>query len=471
MGKNGGNPYAELSRESLAMYGQYVHQLKAEPHHMIWVPVLEDESKSHYVVVAPPASAKTTWAGIIFPGWEIGRQRALGRDLHVGYITNSDDMSVKRSMAVRDTVAQNARYQATFPEVKPDPEKGWGQQNWYIYRERRDDKDPTFHAAGLFGQVLGDRYDLLVVDDICTQDNMATKRSRDKVWDFFNETLRTRVTKNGRIIVIMTRWHHDDLAGRLIKQGWPTCHIPALNEQDESYWPGEWPVERLLDERDGERDEHGKRMGGIGTRAFEGQFQGRPTAEEGNILKWFPEYGRVPVLRYKIHRWDTAFSKEKTSDYSAMVSLGLGDDNHIYVLGAWQDRLETPELAEAIRALAQRDHPRLVILELAAKAKEAVEAVKKASMINITTEPVPHNMDKTARVNAVAPTFEAHRVLFPASYHPNYGPWVEQLITQCKQFPHGSHDDLVDALVGGVQRIVTKGAGGRPQSREIEIYV
>jgi phage terminase large subunit-like protein len=63
-------------------------------------------------------------------------------------------------------------------------------------------------------------------------------------------------------------------------------------------------------------------------------------------------------------------------------------------------------------------------------------------------------MDKTARANAAAPTFESQRVLFPARYHANYGPWVEELIEQCKRFPLTGHFDMADALIGGVLRLV-----------------
>jgi predicted phage terminase large subunit-like protein len=132
--------------------------------------------------------------------------------------------------------------------------------------------------------------------------------------------------------------------------------------------------------------------------------------------------------------------------------------------------MDTPEVALAVQALAEREHPTMIVLEEAARAKEVVKAVKRATMLPITTEPVPARMDKVARVNAASPSFESGRILFPARYHANYGPWVEELITECKQFPYGQHDDMVDALVGGVLRLVGKPIG-RPEQRKARIVV
>ena len=443
--------WGALARDHLGFYGHLVHQWRPFVHHQEWIEKLEDESVKYLLIVAPPSSAKTSWAGIVYTAWAIGRDP----NLHIGYITNSDDMSVKRSMAVRDTIGENPRYRVVFPDLKPDTDKGWGQRNWYVWRQNRGDKDATFHAAGLYGQIIGDRYDLMIVDDVCDQESVQTQLQRDKTWEWFNKTLRSRLTKDGRLVVIMTRWHHDDLAARLIEQGWPLLHVPAL-ERGISYWPEEWPVERLIAERDGQLQADGRRLGGIGSRAFEAQYQGRPTAEEGNILKWFPTYAAVPALKTKLHRWDTAWGETQTADYSAMVSLGLGVDNNLYVLSGWQDRLDTPEVALAVDALAEREKPTIIVVEEAARAKEVVRAVRKASGRDITTEPVPQKMDKVARANAAAPTFECGRVLFPARWHSNYGPWVEELIEQCKRFPVTGHFDMADALIGGVLRLTQK---------------
>lgn len=438
-----------LCRRNLSLYAEAVHGWPAMAHHKPWQQALMDGGQGRLLIIAPPASAKTNHVGVAFTAWAVGNKPTL----HVGYATNSDLLSYTRSMAVRDTIERSNLYHAIFPGVLPDPGRGWGQAEWFVKREDISDKDPTFRACGLFASITGFRFDLLIVDDVCTQESVQTQLQRDKTWDWFNQTLMTRMTPDGRVIVIMTRWHHDDLAGRLIEQGWPVLHTPALDVQGASYWPDLWSEAKLADIK---RE--------IGSRAFEGHYQGHPTAEVGNILQWFPEYSQVPVLKGKLHRWDTAWGETQTADYSAMVSLGLGEDNNIYVLSAWRDRLDVPELALAVQALAEREKPTMVVLEEAARAKEVVKAVKRACMVDITTEPVPQRMDKVARVNAAAPTFESGRVLFPARYHANYGPWVEELITECKQFPYGQHDDMVDALVGGVLRIMRRPID-RPQLR------
>lgn len=441
----------ERCRRDLAFYGEVVHGWRAMSHHVPWHRALQDKNLNHLLIIAPPASAKSSHVGVSFTAWSIGHRP----DLHVGYATNSDLLSYTRSMAVRDTIERNEVYQAVFPNVRPNAARGWGQADWFVERPDLSDPHPTFRACGLFGSITGFRFDLLVVDDVCTQESVATQLQRDKTWEWFNQTLLTRMTPDGRVVVIMTRWHHDDLAAHLIEQGWPTLHTEAIHD-GESYWPEEWPLSKLLAIRDGELREDGSRKGGIGSRAFESHYQGRPTAEVGNILKWFPTYDQVPPLKMKLQRWDTAFSDKQTADYSACVNLGVGQDNNIYVLSAWRDRLEIPELIQAMKALAEREKPDYTIVEETATALRVVEQVKKLTMLPIITDRQKMRVDKVARVNAAAPEFESGRVLFPARYHRNWGPWVEEVIEECKGFPFGAHDDYVDALCCGVLDVVER---------------
>ena len=420
------------------LYTEAVHRWPAMAHHKPWHEVLTS-GQPRAIIIAPPASAKTTHVGIAYSAHSIGNDP----NIHIGYVTNSADLAEDRSVAVRNTIAENDLFRAVFPGVQPDTKRGWGQAEWFVKRDNSSDPHPTFRAVGIEGSIIGYRIDLLIADDICTPENMATAHQREMVYRNFTAKLLTRLTPEGRVIVIMTRWHHDDLAARLIAQGWPVLHTPALDSDGNSYWPDFWPTAKL----------HGIKAE-IGSREFESQYQGNPTAEVGNILQWFPTYEKVPKLRLKIHRWDTAWSERQTADYSAMVSLGLGEDNNVYVLSGWRDRLDIPELALAVQALAEREKPNMIVLEQAARAEEVVKAVKRATMLPIVAEPVKARMDKVARVNAAAPTFEAGRVLFPARWHHNYGPWVEDLIEECKQFPQGKHDDMVDALVGGVLRLI-----------------
>ncbi len=441
-----------VCRDYLDVYGLLAHGYPCKAHHMRWVKAATDPKIRRLLIICPPAGAKTEWMGVINSSWAIGNNP----EIRIGYITHSDSLSTARSMAVRDRISEDAMYHAIFPGVRLNEKRGQAQERWFVMRKDKG-PHPTFRACGFEGSITGNRFDLLIVDDMCTLENTRTEEQRDKIEEYFNQTLMTRLSPNGKVIVIMTRWHHDDLAGRLLKKGtWWLIHTPAV-ENGVSYWPKEWPMWALNEKLDE-----------LGSRAFEGQYQGRPTAEIGNILQWFPEYNRVPPLKFTMHRWDTAWSEKQSADYSAMVSIGLGEDNHMYVLSAWRDRLETHDLIEAIPAIADRENPTYVVLEHTGQAERAAEQVRKQTRWPVILEKAKVGMDKTARVNAAAPLFEGGKVLFPARFHSNYGPWVGQLISECKEFPRGKDDDMVDALVGGVLNIDERLGRGRPESWDVE---
>ena len=110
------------AQRRLAVYSEFVHGWKAASHHKEWIAALEDESIRRLLIIAPPASAKTSVVGVGYSGWKIGKKPTM----HMGYVTYSDVVSFGRSTAVRDTLL-TPRYQAVFPGVEPDEGKGWSQ--------------------------------------------------------------------------------------------------------------------------------------------------------------------------------------------------------------------------------------------------------------------------------------------------------------------------------------------------------
>lgn len=444
----------ELARERLAIYGELVHGWKAESHHKKWVKALEDESIRRLLIIAPPASAKTTWVGVAYPGWKLGKNP----NMHLGYVTYSDVVSFGRSTAVRDTL-MTPRYQAVFPGIEPDEGKGWSQSHWYVKRRDTGDVHPTFRACGLLGSIIAFRWDELICDDLCTQGNTQTDYLRDQSWAWWEQTLLTRLAPGGRVVYIGTRWHEDDLPSRLMQQSdlngdpvWTVIHTPAIDEDINSYWPEFWPIDKLLEKK--------KEMG---SDAFSCQYQGRPVATGGNIIRWFQEYDRLPALRAKVHFWDTAYLGKETADYSACTSWGYGDDGLIYCLGAYQDRLEFPELCDAIQALYDQDHPQYVFVEARASGSSAFQEIRRRTALPVIPVNWKGNQDKVARANSVAPHFESGKVRFPK----NHSAWKAMLISQLKSFPRGRHDDLVDSAVGAILQIVER--IGRPELEPIPL--
>ena len=359
-------------------------------------------------------------------------------------------MSFGRSTAVRDTLL-TPRFQAVFPGVRPDEGKGWSQSHWYVRRPDTGDVHPTFRACGLLGSIIAFRWDELICDDLCTQGNTQTDYLRDQSWAWWEQTLLTRLAPNGRVVYIGTRWHEDDIPARLMQQeGWTILHIPALDDENNSYWPEYWPEDQLLAKKEE-----------MGSDSFNCQYQGAPVAAGGNIIRWFYEYDRLPPMVARIHFWDTAYLAKEEADYSACTSWGYGEDGLIYCLGAYQDRLEFPELCDAIEALADQDHPSYIFVEARASGTSAFQEIRQRTGLPVLPVNYAGNTDKVARANAVAPYFESGKVLFPTTDTP----WKRLLISQLRAFPRGRHDDLVDSSVGAILQIVER--IGRPELKPI----
>lgn len=417
-------------------------------HHQRWIEALEDRDKKRVLIISAPAAAKTSWL-IAYCGWRVGQDP----NIRIGYVTYSDIVSFDRSVAIRDTITSD-RYRFVFPEVEPVPRKGWGQQQWFVKRERVGEAHPTLRACGLLGSITAFRFDELICDDLCTQGNTQTAYLRDQTWAWWESTLMTRLAPGGRVVYIGTRWHEDDLPAHLLEfKEWREglIHIPAL-EDGQSYWPEYWPVEELLAKKNE-----------MGSDAFQCQYQGNPVAAGGNIFRWFQTYTQKPPMKAVVQFWDTAYSAKQEADYSACTTWGYGEDGFIYALGAHQARLNFPELCDAVKALYEQDRPTYVFAEARASGTSVFQQIHQQTFIPIIAVNYSDNRDKIARANAVVAYFENGKVRFPAKETP----WKQMLISQLQSFPKGRHDDLVDSAVGAILQIVER--IGRPQLEPIPL--
>lgn len=439
-----------LARERLAIYGEFIHGWKAHAHHLRWIEALEDESIRRLLIIAAPAAAKTFWVGVGYSGWKIGKNP----NTHLGYITYSDVVAFGRSTAIRDTLL-TPRYQAVFLGVEPDEGKGWSQSHWYVKRPETGDVHPTLRACGLGSSIIAFRFDELICDDLCTQGNTQTDYLRDQSWAWWQSTLMTRLTPGGRVVYIGTRWHENDLPAHLMEQVdakgkplWKVLHIPAIDDGN-SYWPEFWPIERLLEKKEE-----------MGSDAFNCQYQGMPVAPGGNIFRWFHEYTELPELKAIVQFWDTAFSAKQQADYSACTTWGYGKDGLIYCLGAYQERLDFPDVCQKALELyndyKQDGVRRYAFIEARASGPSIAQELARQSMVPLVEVGYKGNEDKVARANSVVGLFENGKVRFPKKH----SAWKQTLISQLKAFPRSTKDDLVDSTVGAIIQI--KDRIGRP---------
>ena len=349
-----------------------------------------------------------------------------------------------------------------------------------------------YKCAGIGGPITGKGGHILLCDDpVKDAEEAASQTVRDKVWEWYKATFSTRQAPGAGILIIMTRWHEDDLAGRLLaraKKGgeqWQELRFPAVAECDE-YHPVTHELFRhegnalheqryprtLLDKiRLGTEDESG-----VGSRVWASLYQQRPSAAEGNIFKrenwkWLkipkavsemqPEERRLFFCELGIfkviQRWDTALGAKKQNDMSACTTLGVTRSRY-YLIDVWADRIESPDAMRHVEMLRNRWNATEVHIEGggSASGKGTIQFVKRE-----TTVPVKEDItstDKVFRAQTVQPIHECGLVyLFEGPHGPE--PWHAKFIDQCANFPNIKFDDDVDSFIGALEEA---SSGRRP---------
>jgi predicted phage terminase large subunit-like protein len=295
-------------------------------------------------------------------------------------------------------------------------------------------------AVGVGAGVTGMGANWIFIDDpVKNREEANSETYREKCWDWYTDDLYTRLEPGGKIVLIMTRWHEDDLAGRILASedgpNWTVINLPALAEKDDPL--GRKEGEALCPERyDEEALQNIRRVMGA---SFQALYQQRPSAEEGDIFKreWWQYYKEAPKLKWIIQSWDTAFKKGAENDYSVCHTWGVSD-NGFYLLDRWKEKVEFPTLKRTVVSLANKWHPRAILIEDKASGQSLIQELKTNTTLPVLAIPV--DSDKVTRAHAVTPSVEAGNC-----YLPEDAPWLQDFIDEFATFPNGSHDDEVDA--------------------------
>ena len=315
-------------------------------------------------------------------------------------------------------------------------------------------------TAGAGGSLTGRGADLLIVDDPHKNAEEAYSTThRDRAWEWWTTTALTRLEPGAAVIVVGTRWHEDDLIGRILTQGgpaWRRIRLPALAEENDLL--GRAPGEALWRERYSEADLR-LVQGNIGDRAWQGLYQQRPFGDGATFFQrdWLkhrysvvadgvyelPDGKRVKLA--DLNRFatvDLAVSLKTSADYSVIGTFGVTNDRRLLVLGIDRARREGPDLIPAIqRALAKWGTP-VVWIE---KTGFQLAIVQEARRKGVSTRELTADRDKVSRALPTTAAFEGGKILLPRS-----APWLEAFENEVLAFPHGDHDDQVDVLAYAV---------------------
>ncbi len=323
-------------------------------------------------------------------------------------------------------------------------------------------------SRGLLSGITGNPAELLIVDDpIKTRQDADSPVIRDRIWEEWQNSLKSRFAAGAKVIVIMTPWHEDDLAGRLLRQEIHVeqLRLPVEAEADDPL--GRAPGAPLCPElgkdaawlRDFKRAYLDDPKGGA--RAWAALYQCAPRVEGGNLIRrsWWKRYdpGDAPAFGTQVISVDAAFKGGENNDFVAITVWGKAGTDY-YLLDCLNRRLDFPGTLQAIRAMAKLyPEARAVLIEDKANGPAVIQTLQR----ELYCIPVNPRGGKIARVNAVAPAIEAGHVFLPRQ-----SPWVEAFVDQWTAFPAAAHDDMVDSTSQALSYL--QAAPGMPASDEPE---
>lgn len=306
-------------------------------------------------------------------------------------------------------------------------------------------------SRGIMSGITGQPADLIIVDDPIKnrlEANSETFRARLK--EEWLNSLNTRLSANGKVIIIQTRWHEDDLAGWLIDtepNKWKVINIPCEAEENDIL--GRQVGDALFPEigKDNEWLQEFKKsyMTAEGSMAWNALFQGRPTSQEGNMIKrsWFNYIEQQPITNYKLISVDATFKDGDNSDYVSIQVWGKHGVKY-YFIDRIKAKMDFVDTLVAIRNMQNKHKANLILIEDKANGSAIISMLKKEFNNILAVNP---EGGKVARVNAVAPIMEAGNVyLLKAG-------WNNDFVEECASFPNGKHDDDVDAMSQALTRL------------------
>lgn len=418
---------------------------------------------SRLIISMPPQNGKSTRVAEVFPLW-ILNQAPETRIVTASY---SQSLARRNGRAIR-------RHVETHGDIL-----GMGlrrdvaaQNEWQLQGHAGG-----VYAVGIGGSLTGRPADALIIDDpIKDQKEADSITFRENVWDWWQSVASTRLAPGAPVVIILTRWHEDDLAGRLLaaEDGhlWHVLNIPAQADHNpdtgETDILGRHPGEYMQSARGHTTAQWEAIKRSKGSRVWNALFQGRPAPAEGGMFKradwawydrplWVEESGVCRTTGASdelVMSWDMAFKATSSSDYvCGQVWLRRGAD--AYLLDQRHGRLTFTETVAAFEALtAKWPQCAAKLVEDKANGSAVIDSLNKRipGIIPVT----PHE-SKEARAAAVTPFIEAGNVHLP---RPAIAAWVDGLVEEAAAFPNAAHDDRVDALTQALHRIFLRGGQG-----------
>ncbi len=379
--------------------------------------------------------------------WELGRDPSL----RVKLVCATDALAAERTRFLRDLI-ETRLVREVFPELRPATP--WAADAFTVSRPASV-IGPSVAAFGLGSGATGARADLLVCDDVVDVRAMLSRAERERAIDYFHNNLLNLLEPGGRCWILGTPWHADDLYARLRANPAFATFRRAVGPDLEPVWPQKWPRERLAE-----------RQVEIGSAAFARGYRLTVLDERAvvvpadSVQTWWDERPR-DEFEQVVLAVDPAVSTAATADASALVVVGkLSGSNQVRVLEAVARRVPASGLIDLIAEVDHRWRPEVVLFESNGAFEGLRELLGRQPGFGSRVVGVKATRAKAVRVAALSVPVATGSVRLNGTPGGVVDRSQRELFEQLTTFPFAAHDDLVDALAAGVDRLL-----GRPSPR------
>ncbi len=416
-------------------------------HHELLIEELQkiaDGRSDRLMVQMPPGAAKSTYGSVLFPAY------FLSRHVEAQIIATSHTASLANHFGrqVRGTLQEHA----DLLGVKISAESRASSR--FVLSSKGE-----YFAAGVRGPITGRRADLILIDDpIKSWAEAESQTARDALYDWYRAELSARLKPGGRIILMMARWHVDDLAGRLAaaEPVWNCLRLPALAEAGDAMgrppgavlWP-EWQNDEAVWRRRRE----------VGERAFAALYQQSPRPPGAALFKisQIAILAQAPAITRSIRAWDLASSLPgpgRNPDYTVGLKLGVTEEARLVVLDVIRFQGSASHVESKIIATAKADGPGtlLALPQDPGQAGAAQIAMLTRGLAGFIVKATPETGAKIMRAMPAATQVDAGNLALLAA------PWNENFLAELSAFPDSAKDDQVDALSRAVNTWLTTSA-------------
>lgn len=434
------------SRESLIAFTRYTKpDFEDGPHHRLIAEKLEAAERGEIrrlIIEAPPRHTKSELASRRFPAWFIGRnpRRQIITSTYASEFAQDFGREVRGIVGGED-------FARVFPGVGLAGDSA-ARGRWHTTA------GGVYVAVGVGGPITGRGAHLALIDDpVKNRQDAESEVIRESVWKWYTSTLRTRLMPGGVIVLVLTRWHEDDLAGRLLEaakhggEQWDVVCLPAVAEANdplgrqpgEALWPAWYP-----------REELDRIKSAVGSRDWSSLYQQNPVPETGGQFErgWFKWYDPEELPpRLNLYGASDYAVTEKGGDWTEHGVAGADEGGHLWLRDWWSGQ-EAPDvtieakldLAHQWRTLEWFGEKGVIEKAIGPATNRAMQDRAKAGKPSWTAMTyLPTTGDKVARVASFRARAQAGAVHLPRGKR-----WAEELVDQLCAFPAGRHDDKVD---------------------------